>query len=46
MQHLRHRLPDVVAAVAQQLVSIDRIAEAADLQESVNDLQGEVVHHR
>ena len=41
MQHLRHRLPEVVAAVAQRLVGVGRIAAAADLQEGMNDVQGE-----
>lgn len=41
MQHLRHKLPDVVAGVTQRLVGVGRIAAAADLQESINDVQGE-----
>lgn len=40
MQHLRHRLPEVVAAVVQRLVGVGRIAAAADLQEGMNDLAG------
>jgi hypothetical protein len=40
MQHLRHRLPEVVAAVAQRLVNAGRIAAAADLQEGMNDVAG------
>lgn len=40
MQHLRHRLPEVVAGVAHRLVGVGRIAAAADLQEGMNDLQG------
>jgi hypothetical protein len=40
MQHLQHRLPEVVAAVAQRLVGVGRIAAAADLQEGMNDLAG------
>jgi DNA polymerase/3'-5' exonuclease PolX len=40
IQQLRHRLPEVVAAVAQRLVGVGRIAAAADLQESMNDIQG------
>lgn len=43
MQHLRHKLPEVAATVAQQLVGVGRIAAAADLQESMNDVQGERV---
>jgi hypothetical protein len=31
---------DVVAAVAQQLVGIGRVAAAAELQEGINDIQG------
>lgn len=40
MQHQRHRMHDVVAAVAQQLVGIGRVAAAAELQEGINDIQG------
>jgi hypothetical protein len=40
MQHLRHRLPEVAAAVAQRLVGLGRIAAAADMQEGMNDLAG------
>lgn len=41
MQHQRHRLQEVIAAVAQQLVGVGRTAAAAELQEGTNDIQGE-----
>lgn len=40
MHHLRHRLPEVVAAAAQRLVGVGRVAAAADLQEGMNDIAG------
>lgn len=40
MQHLRHKLPEVVAAVVQRLVGVGRTAAAADLQEGMNDIAG------
>jgi hypothetical protein len=40
MQHQRHRMHEVVAAVAQLLVGIGRVAAAAELQEGINDIQG------
>lgn len=40
MQHQRHRMHEVVAAVAQRLVGIGRVAAAAELQEGINDVQG------
>jgi hypothetical protein len=40
MQHLRHRLPEVAAAVVRGLVGVGRVAAAADLQEGMNDIAG------
>eukprot|EP00878_Enallax_costatus_P044551 GHUV01053219.1.p1 GENE.GHUV01053219.1~~GHUV01053219.1.p1 ORF type:complete len:206 (+),score=75.58 GHUV01053219.1:877-1494(+) len=42
MQHQRHRMHEVVAAVAQRLVSIGRVVAAAGLQEGINDIQGAI----
>jgi hypothetical protein len=46
MQHLRHKLPEVVAAVVQRLVGVGRTAAAADLQEGMNDIAGKYYHIR
>lgn len=45
MQHQRHRMHEVVAAVAQRLVGIGRVAAAAELQEGINDIQGKQHQH-
>ncbi|KAF8062969.1 IFT172 [Scenedesmus sp. PABB004] len=42
MQQQRHRLPEVVAAVAQRLVGIGRVAAAAELQEGAGDVHGAI----
>jgi DNA-binding ferritin-like protein len=44
MQHQRHKMHEVVAAVAERLVSVGRVVAAAELQEGINDIQGRQAH--
>ncbi len=40
MNYQRHRMHDIINAVTERLVGIERFQAAAELHESIDDIQG------